>query len=51
MSDPHRFKLHRDFKKRLDEDEEADYGDIPDYVVRKHREFEENNRRKERRNH
>ena len=49
MSDPHRFKLHRDFKKRLDEDEEADYGDIPDYVVRKHREFEENNRRKERR--
>ncbi len=49
MADPHRFKLHRDFKKRIGEDEEEDYGDIPDYVVRKHREFEENNRRKERR--
>lgn len=50
MADPHRFKSNRDFKKRLDENEEPDYGDIPDYVVRKHREFEENERRKERRN-
>lgn len=50
MADPHRFKVHRDFKKRLNEDEDYDYGDIPDYVVRKHREFEENERRKERRN-
>jgi len=50
MADPRRFKVHRDFKKRLDEDEEVDYGDIPDYVVRKHREFEENERRKEYRN-
>lgn len=51
MADPHRFKVHRDFKKRLDDDEDDnDYGDIPDYVVRKHREFEENERRKERRN-
>jgi putative N6-adenine-specific DNA methylase len=49
MADPHRFKVHREFKKRLDEDEQADYGDIPDYVIRKHREFEENQRRKERR--
>lgn len=49
MSEKHRFKEKREFKKRVDEPIEEDYGDIPDYRVRKHREFEANEKRKERR--
>lgn len=47
MAQPHRFKQNRDFKKHIDEGE--DYGEIPDYMIRKHREFEQNERRRERR--
>lgn len=39
MASKHRFKENRDFKKKLDARGD-DYGDIPDYVVRKHLEFE-----------
>lgn len=51
MAEPHRFKVDRDFKKPLDGAgaSDDDYGDIPDYVVRKHREFVEEERRRERR--
>lgn len=50
MAEPHRFKENRDFKRRFTDDgDDSDYGDIPDYMVRKHREFEENERRRDRR--
>ena len=40
MAEKHRFKENREFKKKIDAASEEDYGDIPDYVVRKHLEFE-----------
>lgn len=51
MAEPRRFKEKREFKRRFTDDDSDgnDYGDIPDYIVRKHREFEENERRRERR--
>lgn len=40
MAEKHRFKENREFKKKIDAASEEDSGDIPDYVVRKHLEFE-----------
>lgn len=47
MAQPHRFKQNRDFRKRSDEETEED-SNIPDYMLRKHREFEQNERRRSR---
>lgn len=51
MAEKKRFKQHRDFKKPFDEEEDRYAGsDIPDYILRKHRDFVAGQRRNERRN-
>ena len=50
MAEKKRFKQHRDFKNRFEDDEEqAEHDGIPAYVLRKHRDFEESRRRETRR--
>lgn len=50
MAEKKRFKQHRDFKNRFEDDEEqAERDGIPAYVLRKHRDFEESRRRETRR--
>lgn len=50
MAEKKRFKQHREFKDRIGEEEDNTEG-IPAYILRKHRDFEENRLREERRIH
>ena len=51
MAEKKRFKQHRDFKKSFnDDDDSSQESEIPDYILRKHRDFVARQRRNERRN-